>query len=366
MLHDFGGIVRRTPGTVIRPSCAREVAEAVREAAASGTPLVARGCGHSTGGQSQTGGVSLDLRGLATVHAVQADRVVVDAGATWREVLDATLPHGRTPPVLTDYLDLTVGGTLSAGGIGGTSHVHGTQAANVLELDVVTRTGEAVTCSPGDRRDVFDAVRAAMGRNGVITRAALRLVPAPERVLSFTVPLAGAAGLLRAQRTVRADHVSGLAEPGGRCELRAVVHDGDRPPPGLPPDETGTGMEVEELSFLDFADRMRPDVQELIALGEWARPHPWATVLLPAARAVDVIDATLAEMGPDDIGLSGLVRIQALAPGPVPVPLLRAPAGPVLFGLLRAASPGCRPVEEMLASTGCSTTGPARPAASST
>ena len=50
---------------------------------------------------------------LRTIHAVQRDRVVVDAGATWREVVEATLPHGRTPPVLTDYLDLSVGGTLA-------------------------------------------------------------------------------------------------------------------------------------------------------------------------------------------------------------------------------------------------------------
>ena len=56
---------------------------------------------------------------LRTVHRVQGNRVVVDAGATWSEVLAATLPHGLTPPVFTDYLGLSVGATLVVGGVGG-------------------------------------------------------------------------------------------------------------------------------------------------------------------------------------------------------------------------------------------------------
>src|SRR5690606_33462494 len=118
-MRDFGGIVERSPARVVRPGSAGEVADAVREAAARGLRAVPRGLGHSTHGQSLTDGVSLDLRGL-TGTEVRGRRAVAAAGTTWREVLAATLPHGLTPPVLTDYLDLTVGGTISAGGIGGT------------------------------------------------------------------------------------------------------------------------------------------------------------------------------------------------------------------------------------------------------
>ncbi|PRX02664.1 UNVERIFIED_ORG: hypothetical protein CLV66_11436 [Actinomadura viridilutea] len=48
-----------------------------------------------------------------------------------------------------------------------------------------------------------------------------------------------------------------------------------------------------------------------------------------------------------DLGLSGVVLVKALTVGPVP--MLRSPADPVLFGLLRTASPGCRSVAEMTA-----------------
>ena len=115
----------------------------------------------------------IDMTQLRTVHDVQNDRVVVDAGAKWSEVLAATLPQGLTPPVLTDYLELSVGGTLVVGGIGGTTSQYGMQSDNVLELDVVTGTGEKVTCSPDSNADLFDAVRAGLGQVAVITRATL-------------------------------------------------------------------------------------------------------------------------------------------------------------------------------------------------
>jgi FAD/FMN-containing dehydrogenase len=64
-----------------------------------------------------------------------------------------TLAHRLTPPVFTDYLELSVGGTLSAGGIGGTSPRFGGQVDNVAELEVVTGAGERMVCSPHQRAD---------------------------------------------------------------------------------------------------------------------------------------------------------------------------------------------------------------------
>ncbi|MFB4307524.1 FAD-binding protein [Actinomadura sp. GTD37] len=341
-MRDFGGIVERSPARDVRPASAREVVSAVREAAAQGLDAVPRGAGHSAGGQSLTTGVSLDLRGLAGVTEVGERHAAAGAGTTWREVLAATLPLGLTPPVLTDYLDVTVGGTVSTGGVGGTSLLHGTQADNVLALDVVAG-GELVTCSPAVRPGLFDAVRGGLGGHGVITGATLRLVPAPERVLACTVPCRDAADLLRVLRGVRAEYAAGQVVPadgGWRFEAKAVLYgDEGEPPPGT--------AETERLGYLDFADRMRPDVAELIAAGEWARPHPWGTVFLPASRAAAVIESTLAGMTAADLGLSGVIVVKPLRAGPLPRPPL--PDDPVLFGVLRTASPGCATVPEMLA-----------------
>ena len=338
-VRDFGGIVECSPVRVIRPGSAAEAAEAVRRAAAQGMEVVPRGFGHSTYGQSLTSGVSLDMRGLTGVE-VGSRQAVAAAGTSWREVLAATLPRGLTPPVLTDYLDLTVGGTLSAGGVGGASHVHGTQADNVLALDVVV-DGEPLTCSPAVRPGLFAAVRGGLGRHGVITGATLRLVPAPERVLSCTIPCRDAADVLRVQREIRADHISAQVKPsedGWVFEAKAVLYGKDgEPPPGT--------AETEELTYADFCDRMTPDVEELIALGEWARPHPWGMVFLPGSRAAAVIEATLAAMTAEDLGL-GVILIKALGVGRA---IPDAPDDPVLFSVLRTASPGCASAAEMLA-----------------
>ena len=131
-------------------------------------------------GRSQArGGIVIDMSRLQTVHRVERDRVVVDAGRTWSQVLAATLPHGLTPRCPTDYLELSIGGTIIVGGVGATTSRYGVQADNVLEMDVITGTGEKITYS---RRqpDLFNAVRAGLGQVGVITRAMLALVPAPR------------------------------------------------------------------------------------------------------------------------------------------------------------------------------------------
>ncbi|REE94899.1 FAD-binding protein [Thermomonospora umbrina] len=338
MTTDFGGLIHRTPHATVRPATAGEIAELLR---GSPRPVVARGCGHSTYGQAQTDGVLLDMRGLCAVHEAGPDRTVVDAGVTWREVLDATLPLGLTPPVLTDFIDVTVGGTLSAGGIGGTSHRYGVQADHVLELEVVTPAGEIVRCSPEERRPLFDAVRGGLGRHGIITRATLRLVPAPElvRVCRFAYATVGA--LLDAQRRTPAEHVVGRAkrDPAWRFEMIAALYGAGPAPAGA--------FEEREQPYAEFVDRMRPDVETLIGLGEWSRPHPWGIVFVPARRAVAVIEETLAETDPDHLGLSGTILVSPLSVRDVPG--LPMPKDPVLLGLLRTASPGAASPEAMVA-----------------
>ncbi len=92
---------------------------------------------------------------------------------------------GRLPRVLVDTLDVTVGGTLSAGGLGNTSHRYGMQIGQVEQLDVVTGTGDRVWCSRTRNADLFDAVRGGQGQFGVITDAWIRVRKAGERIRQY-------------------------------------------------------------------------------------------------------------------------------------------------------------------------------------
>ena len=147
---DSGRILVRMPRAVAAPRTPRDVLEIVRWANRTGSRVALRGTGHTQAGQSLTGGgVQVDMQGLDRVGPLDEARqtLQVEAGATWREAVGYARRRGWMPMVLTNNLDTTVGGTLSTGGVGQSSHLHGTQANNVDALEAVTGDGRLLRCS---------------------------------------------------------------------------------------------------------------------------------------------------------------------------------------------------------------------------
>jgi cytokinin dehydrogenase len=319
---DFGGMIRRRPDAVLVPSCAADIASVL----ATGVPVTARGRGHSTHGQSLVdGGVIVDMAGLGSVHRVSADRVVVDGGATWRTVLAATLPLGLTPPVLPDFLDLSVGGTLSLGGIGGTSHRHGAQVDNVLELEVVTGAGEIVVCGPGS--ELFRAVLGGLGQCGIITRATVALRPAPASVLRRKIRYPDSASLNAAQVVLcgQCPYVEGLIvqDGGWSFVLEAVSFGSDFPVPA-----PGVVVETDSLSYFDFVNRLGSEDTFLST----PSPRPWCTVFVPGTTIDAVVDACLARPLAE-VGPTGMFLTYPIPRSVLTTPLLRVPDDPMPFQL---------------------------------
>ena len=137
--NDFGNIIHRTPKAILRPRSVNDIVKTMHYAHDNNLRIAIRGNGHTAYGQSQAdAGIVIDMSTLNKIHFITSDSAVVDAGVVWRDLLQATLAKDLTPPVLTDYTKLTVGGTLSVGGISGRSYQLGAQVDNVLELEVVT------------------------------------------------------------------------------------------------------------------------------------------------------------------------------------------------------------------------------------
>jgi FAD/FMN-containing dehydrogenase len=211
---DFGHIIHRTPVAVLRPGSVDDIVAMVRFCNRHLIPMAARGQSHSTFGQPQVeGGLVIDMSTLSTVHHVGSRRAVVDAGAIWSEVLTSALAEGKAPPVLTDYLELSVGGTLSVGGIGGTTFREGFQVDNVSSLEVVTGEGQLVTCSRGFHRDLFEAVLAGLGQCALIVRATVGVVRSTELARTYLLPYSDLATFTADQRRLiaarRFDYVEG-------------------------------------------------------------------------------------------------------------------------------------------------------------
>ncbi|MBM7789856.1 FAD-binding protein [Tenggerimyces flavus] len=327
---DFGHVVRSVPAVVARPALVSDVAVAVRWAAARGWQVAARGLGHSVYGRSQVaGGVVVDLAELSSVSVVGADRVVVEAGASWRSVVAAALSTGLTPPVLPNFLDLSVGGTLSVGGVGGATHRYGFQTDNVLSLEVVTGSGSVVTCSPTVNPALFDAVRGGLGQFGIIVRAELTLVPAPSSVRLYTLPYPSLAALASAQLRLLerggVDHLQGSVLVGDSRQyvLEVGVFDGAA--------ELDASAQVDELPYAAYVHGFDRFTELLRSTGEWSLAHPWFLTFLPSSTAVEVASSIVHSLQASDLGAHGRVLFYPVPTAALRTPLLRVPSEPVAF-----------------------------------
>src|SRR5688500_317919 len=109
---------------------------------------------------------------MQRIHEIdeQGLTATVDGGVVWRDLVAEVVPRGFVPPVLTNNLGVSVAGTTSVAGLGVASFRYGTQADNAVELEVVTGTGEVVTCSRERNAELFDVVRCGLGQFGIITK----------------------------------------------------------------------------------------------------------------------------------------------------------------------------------------------------
>jgi DMATS type aromatic prenyltransferase len=352
--RDFGGLTKRLPQAVVRADDVGDVVQAVRLARARGLSIVARGQGHSTRGQAlSNGGLVVDTRKLSPVH-VSGRSVIAGAGATWDAVLQTTLSFGLAPPVLTDYLGLSVGGTLSVGGVGGQSFRYGTQTDHVDELTVVTGRGEVVVCSPICQSDLFDACRAGLGQCAIIVQARLRLSDAPSEVQIYELAYENLNTFLAEQK-----HLSGnrcfdclrgsvLPRPGYpwgfRIEAVKYLAYGESADEGRLLDSLSAkphDVTVRRESYAAYASRLAAMVQAMKRSGTWNARHPWMDLFLPAGAAGEFVEVALSELEPSDV-IDGHVMTYPLVRSACSTPLLQLPndANAFLFDILPNVSHG--------------------------
>ncbi|URD97054.1 cytokinin dehydrogenase [Musa troglodytarum] len=343
---DFGGLARAEPVAVMRPGSAGDVAGLVRAAygAARGFPVSARGHGHSTGGQALApGGVVIEMsRGRLEprprpAYSPSTGEYYVDVwgGDLWIDVLNWTLANGGlAPKSWTDYLYLSVGGTLSNAGISGQAFHHGPQSSNVYELDVVTGKGELITCSEEQNSELFHGVLGGLGQFGIITRARIALEQAPQRVRwirvlysdfgAFTRDQEHLISLHGARPSQRFDYVEGFVivdeglvnnwrssffSPKNPVKISSVGANGGvlyclEMTKNYDDSTADTIDEVVEallrqlsfipatvfttdLPYVDFLDRVHKAELRLRAKGLWEVPHPWLNLFVPASRIAD-------------------------------------------------------------------------------
>ncbi len=358
---DFGRIISRQPRAVLIPGSVNDIVKIIRFAREHDLKVAANGQAgtddmresHSNYGQSQVeAGVVIDMKPLNSIFEVTSEHVEVAAGAHWSAVLDTALLQGRTPPVLNDYMHLSVGGTLSVGGIGGTSLHFGTQIDNVLAVEVVTGKGDRVRCSRTENRELFDAVLGGAGQCGIIVRAKMRLVPARTQAKVYllfyddiNLYVADQRMLLRDGRFkyLQGQVVRNDTNTAWRFMIEAAAY---YTPPAEPNDTVllaglrGTGLTTSVQSYRDWQFRLDPTVAFLKSIGVWQLPHPWVTLFFPASQTVDYMTNVLSTLTLADTG-QGPILFYPFDTDRMSRPLFQVPAPREAFHLsvLRTAAP---------------------------
>lgn len=390
MADDFGHIVHRTPLAVLYPASVDDIVKIVKFARAKNIRIVGRGKGHTVLGQAQAdAGVVIDMTTLDTIHSIQSDRAVVDAGVVWRDLLIETLAVNRTPPVLTDYLGLTIAGTLSVGGVSGSSHRHGAQVDNVIELKVVTGEGKLVTCSANQKKDLFEAALAGLGLCAIIVQATIKLIPAKKRARTYRLFYPDVPSMLEdLQRVVegdahghhhwhnhghchghghhhaddepRFDHARGNAQPAGNGQWSFFLEGTVFYNPGSEPDQDDLlddldyipgSVVVEDKSYFDYCDIVYQLIQLLGSLGLVGLPHPWLDLFVPGDAAEVFCSQAVANINPDSFIPGSLIAFYPFVGDKLNRPLLRVPDDDyfVLFDILQTAPPDPSVVAAVLA-----------------
>jgi cytokinin dehydrogenase len=145
---DFGRILFQSPYAMLKPQSSMDISlllTFLSSSSLSKVTVAARGAGHSVHGQAQAlDGIVVEMCSLPSEIEFykggegEISYADVSGGAMWIELLEQSLKLGLAPRSWTDYLYLTVGGTLSNAGISGQAFKHGPQISNVLQMEVVT------------------------------------------------------------------------------------------------------------------------------------------------------------------------------------------------------------------------------------
>lgn len=296
MADDFGHFIHRMPIGVLFPRSAQDVQKVVQFAARKNIKVAMRGFGCSAYGQTQVlSGIVVNTAGWDHLEWAGPNQIDALPGASWRDVLEFSWPRRMTPAILPDTLFLTVGGSLSAGGIGETSYRLGGGVDHIVELDVVTASGDLVRCSPNHNSDLFHALLGGMGQCGLVVRARIQLQPAPSHVAVREIAHLNGADMLDDLSFIARSEPHGAlagnvnrAAGGWTFSISATTWLDDASEPTAPAwldSIKGRAGIPKIVSYYDYANRRTKSYLDSVANGSFFVPHPYMSFHLPESNA---------------------------------------------------------------------------------
>ncbi len=199
----WNAMIDKKPALIARCASTEDIVNAVRFAKSHGLLVAVRGGGHNIAGNATCdGGLVIDLSQMKKVTVdVAAKTATAQPGALLADFDKATQEHGLATPLginsTTGIAGLTLGG-----GFGWTSRKFGLTIDNLIEVEVVTATGEILKASETDNPDLFWGIRGGGGNFGIAASFKYRLHQVGPEILSGLIvhPMSEAKGLLQFYR----------------------------------------------------------------------------------------------------------------------------------------------------------------------
>jgi glycolate oxidase len=196
------------PEAVVFPRTAEEVSLILKMANAERFPVVPRGAGTGfTGGSLPVaGGVVVSTERMRDIIAIDAENLTADVEpgvVTWDLQQEVEKQGLFYPPDPTSHRFSTIGGNIAECAGGPRAVKYGVTRDYVLGLEAVLPTGEIISTGVRTAKGVvgYDLTRLFVGSEGTlafVTRATLRLIPLPEKVVTMLAAFTDARAAARA------------------------------------------------------------------------------------------------------------------------------------------------------------------------
>jgi FAD/FMN-containing dehydrogenase len=270
------GLIDRKPALIARCLGTADVVDALAFARENGLEITVRGGGHNVAGRAVADGAAMiDLSLMKGVYVDQDARTVrAQGGVLWGELNRETAVHGLA--VTGGVISSTgIAGLTLGGGLGWLMTKHGLAIDNLLSVDLVTASGDAITASTGEHPDLFWALRGGGGNFGVATSFEYRLHPLRTVVGGIVAhPFPAARDLLRFVREFARDLPDELMIAAG------LVH---------APDGSGVKLAAVVVCHCGAEAQATEDLKPLLEFGEPAMvevgpmPYPVLNTILDGA-----------------------------------------------------------------------------------
>lgn len=163
---------------VYRPNTLEGIRQVLSVANNSNRSIGLRGAGYSYGDATLNGeNISLDMRRMNRILDWNPDsgQIQVEPGVTISQLWQYALEDGWWPAVVPGTAKPTIGGCAGMNVHGKNAWKTGTIGDHISEFELMLPSGEVVTCSREENRDLFFAAIGGFGMLGIFTSLTLNL-----------------------------------------------------------------------------------------------------------------------------------------------------------------------------------------------